>query len=305
MYFLTEEEKQKLVRGLLPKSRKNQVVEELRGWNWNQPPLEPIYQKSLALYEIAGKYCPTGRDLYLRKVEGVKTKWNQAMIRGVIFHNTLTNLLVTAKKLIYLHGVEGLTRIMADLKEPDFEALESWQKRIDDDFYLQLKEKVELIWEFEYNRLVFRLQDLLAKQPYIGVDSLASLTIPITVEQKLDGSFLGLSQYLSADAFNFSEPMILDLKFGQPRDFHKLTITGYALVMEAIYSFPVSIGAIIYPEFKQGRLAIKKEFQVIDDELRQWFIEERDEKMRMVNEEIDPGVADNCYQSCPYYQECQ
>ncbi|MCK8816758.1 type I-A CRISPR-associated protein Cas4/Csa1 [Natroniella sulfidigena] len=304
MYFLTEEEKQKLVRGLLPKFRKNQVVEELRGWNWNQPPLEPIYQKSLALYEIAGKYCPTGRDLYLRKVEGVKTKWNQAMIRGIIFHNTLTNLLVTAKKLIYLHGVEGLARIMADLKEPDFGALESWQKRIDDDFYLQLKEKVELIWEFEYNRLVFRLQDLLAKQPYIGVDSLASLTIPITVEQKLDGSFLGLSQYLSADAFNFSEPMILDLKFGQPRDFHKLTITGYALVMEAIYSFPVSIGAIIYPEFKQGRLAIKKEFQVIDDELRQWFIEERDEKMRMVNEEIDPGVADSCYQSCPYYQEC-
>jgi CRISPR-associated protein Csa1 len=304
MYFLTEEEKQKLIRGLLPKSRKMGISEDLRGWNWNRPPLEPIYDEKLALYEIAGKYCPTGRDLYLRKVDWVGTKWNQAMVEGSVLHNTLAELLITAKKLIYLHGVEGQGQIIADLKEPNFEHLEKRKDKLDNDFYSNLKEKIELMWEFEYNRLIFRMQELLAKQPYIGVDSLVNLAIPITVEQKLDGSFLGLSSHLSADAFNFSEPMILDLKFGKPKDFHKLTITGYALVMESIYSFPVSLGCIVYPEFRDGRLVLKKDFQIIDDEVRQWFIEERDEKMRMVSEEIDPGLAKNCYKSCPYYQEC-
>lgn len=43
-----------------------------------------------------------------------------------------------------------------------------------------------------------------------------------------------LSSNLSADAFTFSEPMILDLKFGRPQKFHRLSTTGYALVMEAV-----------------------------------------------------------------------
>ncbi|MEW6425294.1 MAG: CRISPR-associated protein Cas4 [Bacillota bacterium] len=39
MYFLTEEEKKHLLRGLLPRARETGVAEELRGWNWPQPPL--------------------------------------------------------------------------------------------------------------------------------------------------------------------------------------------------------------------------------------------------------------------------
>jgi CRISPR-associated protein Csa1 len=304
MYFLTEEERQKLVRGLLPEAREMEFAAELRGWNWNQPPLEAMYEKKLALFEIAGNYCSTGRDLYLRKVERVKTKWNQPMIQGKVLHDVLASLLIKAKKLIYRHGVDNFSLIREQLKEVNLEPLESWEDKIEEDFYLELKEKIETIWEFEYNKLVVRMQELLAKQPYINVDSLANLAVPVVVEQRLDGSFLGLSSYLSADAFNFCEPMILDLKFGKPRDFHKLTITGYALVMEAVYSYPVSVGCIVYPEFKNGRIVVNKEFEIIDDELRQWFIEKRDEKTRMVAEEIDPGVADNCYQTCPYYDEC-
>lgn len=304
MYFLTEEERQKLVRGLLPEAREREIAPELRGWNWNQPPLEAMYEQKLALFEIAGKYCPTARDLYLRKVEQVGTEWNQAMIRGKILHDTLANLLVKAKKLIYKHGVDNLSLIQQELQEVDLEPLKNWETKLDEEFYLELKAKVKSIWQFEFNKLVVRIQELLAKQPYINVDSLVNQAVPIVVEQRLDGSFLGLSSYLSADAFNFCEPMILDLKFGRPRDFHKLTITGYALVMEAVYSYPVSVGCVVYPEFRGDRIVVNKEFEIIDDELRQWFIEERDEKMRMVAEQIDPGVAEDCYQSCPYYDYC-
>ena len=95
-----------------------------------------------------------------------------------------------------------------------------------------------------------RIQEILVKQPHIQEDSLATLAIPVVVEQKLDGTFFGLSASLSADAFTFSEPMVLDLKFGEPKKFHRLSTTGYALVMEAIHEYPINLGCIVYAEFK-------------------------------------------------------
>jgi CRISPR-associated protein Csa1 len=98
--------------------------------------------------------------------------------------------------------------------------------------------------------------------------------------------------------------MVLDLKFGEPKKFHRLSTTGYALVMEAIHEYPINLGCIVYAEFKGDRLIVKKDIHIIDDELRQWFIEERDQKMRMIYEEIDPGLG-NCYDSCPYILQCR
>jgi CRISPR-associated protein Csa1 len=72
MYFLTDEEKKLVTKGYLPKARELGVAEELRGWNWNIPPLAPVYDLRMAVYEIAGKYCDTGRDIFLRRVEGKK-----------------------------------------------------------------------------------------------------------------------------------------------------------------------------------------------------------------------------------------
>lgn len=304
MYFLNEEERKHLLKGYLPKSRDIQISEELRGWNWNQPPLETIYDTKLALYEIAGKYCPTGRDTYLRRVEMVKAKPNDDMIQGTIFHTVLVDIIVKTKKLIYSKGIDNYSQVLKELQLPCYDVLEKHISNIDESKVDEIKNKINTIWQYEYNQIAGRIQSVLSRQPFIGEDSLVSLAVPVVVEQKLDGSFLGLSQHLSVDAFVLSEPMILDLKFGQPFDFHKLTTTGYALVMEAIFEFPVNIGCLVYAEFRNNRLIIKKDFHIIDDELRQWFIEERDDKMRMVYEEIDPGIAENCYTTCPYYNIC-
>ncbi|MBM4463865.1 MAG: DUF911 domain-containing protein [Chloroflexi bacterium] len=86
----------------------------------------------------------------------------------------------------------------------------------------ELDQKVNRLWEFEQRRILVRVQEILTRQPHIGVDSLAALALPMTVEQRLDGKFLGLSSHLSADAFVFSEPMMVDIKFGKPQKFHRL-----------------------------------------------------------------------------------
>ena len=305
MYFLTDEERKQLLKNLLPRSRQMETAEELRGWNWHQPPLAPVYDIKLALYEVANSYCNTGRDLYLRRVDRIKAKPNLAMIRGKVFHEILVRVLVRAKRLIYEKGVGNFQEIIKKLNTPlDLSFLSEYQSRLQEDEFVELQRKSAIIAAFENARVSARIQEILIKQPYIAEDSLAALSIPVVVEQKLDGTFLGLSANLSADAFTFSEPMVLDLKFGEPKKFHRLTTTGYALVMEAIYEFPVNLGCLVYAEFKGDRLVVKKDIHIIDDELRQWFIEERDNKMRMIYEEIDPGYGE-CREHCPYILQCR
>ncbi len=301
MYFLSEEEKRLVLRRLLPQARENEVHPDLRGWNWAQPPLAPVYEAQLGLYEIAGQYCSTGRDVYLRRVEGLKAPPNALMVEGSVLHRVMTELILAAKRVVYIQGV-GCLAALAELAQSDHGLLEGWDLSAGQ--RAELGRKLDILWNFEYHRIVARVQEVLARQPYIGPDSLVALALPVTVEQRLDGAFLGLSSHLSADAFVFSEPMMLDIKFGDRRDFHRLTTTGYALVMESIYEFPINIGCVVYPTFREGRLLLERDFHLVDDELRQWFIEERDERMRMVEEEIDPGVAGECYGECPYGRVC-
>lgn len=304
MYFLNEEERKHLLKRLLPKSRELEVAEELRGWNWHTAPLEPPYDCRLALYEVAGSYCPTNRDLFLRRVARVRVKPNAAMVRGSALHAALVHVLVTAKRLIYQYGVERHIDICRELQALEPPPLSAAVRELAPEEQADVAQKTALLTEFEKARIVARIQEVLVKHPYIGEDSLANLALPLVLEQKLDGSFLGLSQNLSADALIAFEPMIMDLKFGEPRDFHYLTTTGYALVMEAVYEYPVNLGCLVYVEFRDRRIIVRRDLHIIGDELRQWFIETRDEKARLVEEEIDPGVAEDCHPTCPYFRVC-
>jgi CRISPR-associated protein Csa1 len=301
MYFLSEEEKRLLLRKLLPQARGKGVAEELRGWNWDKPPLSPIYGVKLGIFEVAGKYCPTGRDLYLRRVLGVKPPPSPAMAEGSLLHKGLCDMIVEAKRVIYNHGSKCLGELKS-LHRPSLADLSS--EGSTDGKNEEVGQKVDRLWEFEHRRILARVQEILTRQPHIGVDSLAALALPVTVEQRLDGSFLGLSSHLSADAFIFSEPMMVDIKFGKPQKFHRLATTGYALVMESIYEYPINVGCVVYVTFQGDNLSIERDFHVIDDELRQWFIEERDERMRIVEEEIDPGFAQSCPRTCFCWEEC-
>lgn len=297
MYFLSDEERRYVLRRLVPQARANPVHPELRGWSWDEPPLAPIYDVQLGVYEIAAQYCESGRDVYWRRVGGIQAPPNALMIEGQVLHAAVATLLLEAKRAIYVHGTGCMEALLA-LEEADLDAL------VPPEGGAEVQEKVALLWSFEHRRVVARVQDVLARQPHIGPDGLAALALPVTVEQKLDGRFLGLSSHLSADAFVFSEPMMVDIKFGERRDFHRLTTTGYALVMESLYEYPIDLGCVVYPSFRGGRVQIERDFHLIDDELRQWFIEARDERMRLVAEEIDPGLARACYEICPYWSTC-
>ncbi|MCL6646154.1 MAG: type I-A CRISPR-associated protein Cas4/Csa1 [Dehalococcoidia bacterium] len=292
-----DEERRLVLRRLLPEARRREVASELRGWSWDQAPLAPVYSGQLAMYEVASGYCTTSRDVYLRRVVRAKAEPTPAMIAGAALHRVVAELVLAAKRAIYSSSGDIL-ETLASLAQPDA-ILAEWAQD------LTLQEQARTLWRFEHNRVVARVEDTLSRQPYVGPDSLVASALPVIVEHKLNGSFLGLSPYLSTDAFVFSEPMVVDLKFGPRQAFDRLTTTGYALVMESINECPVNIGCIVYVRFKEERVLIERDFHIIDDELRQWFIEVRDEKARLVEEEIDPGLPADCYEQCQYLRTCR
>ncbi len=301
MYFLSDEERRYVLRKLLPEARREPVHEELRGWNWHQPPLAPIYEAPLGLWEVAGQYCETGRDLFLRRVEGQHAPPNAAMIAGGALHGVVTGLILAAKQAIYSHG-PACSQALAGLQAPLPES--GGIERLPEAARQALAEQAEMLAAFERLRIVGRVEDILARQPHIGPDALAAWALPVVVEQRLDGRFLGLSSHLSADAFAFGEPMLADLKFGPPRPFHRLTTAGYALVLESLTETPIDIGCVVHASFHDSRLRIERDFHRIDDDLRQSFVEARDERMRLVEEGIDPGRPHTCAEDCPYAPLC-
>lgn len=269
----TDAERKIFLKKMLPQARSLDIDDDNRGWNWHRPPLEPRYEERLGVSDVSNGYCPTHRDLYLSRVLKYRLKPNYFMISGKTFHQILVDVVTHAKKLIYTIGASDLKRFGNELHKP---VTINWPAEVNtltDEQKAELIEKGKLLRDYEQSRICSRIEEILTQQPYIGCDSLAHLAVPLVCENKLDGRFLGLSPYLSTDAFVVSEPMIMDLKFGPPQKFHRLTTTGYALAMEALYEVPVNLGCIIYGEFKNGRLIVNKDMHFIDDELRQWFLE--------------------------------
>ena len=303
MYFPSEDERRLLVGRLLPQARREGVHEELRGWSWREPPLSPAYDVRLGAAEIAGKYCGTSRDVYARRVLGLRASPNRAMREGAALHRALADVVLRAKRLIYTHGAAECVGALAELAGPGADVVgESGLVGAEAE---DLSRKVATLRGYEYHRIVGRVQEVLARQPRVGTDSLATLALPVTLEQQLDGTLLGLSGHLSVDALTVFEPVVFDVKFGRREEFHRLSTTAYALVLESLHEQPVDVGCVVYGRFEGSRLLVERDPHLIDDELRQWFVDERDERMRMVSEELDPGVPERCYEDCPYQGQCR
>jgi CRISPR-associated protein Csa1 len=283
VFMPTAEERKRLLRGTIPRARKLGVDDTLRGWSWSAPPLLSPYEVPLGLSEVANAYCATGRDVYARRVLGALPEPNEKMLLGGALHTALHDWTVHAKKSLYLSGagdIEGAMHRVRDFPEPD------------------LPEARTLI-AYEADAIEFRLREAVSQFPRIKTDALVAHVLPVTLGQMLDGAFLGLSRRLSTDLLNLGEPCILNIIFDdRKRDFHPLTLAGYALVLEAVHEFPVDVGVTVYAGFQDGRLRIEREFTILGDELRMEFIEVRDEKQRMVADELDPGPCEGCEAWC-------
>ena len=359
MYFLTEDERRLLFRKILPEARAEGVADDLRGWNWNRPPLCPIYEGRLSVFEVASQLCASGRDVYLRRVLGPEGTGRVARATGrakngdASLYHVARAVVVEAKRIIYEQGalclpmLEMLTRLADGVwngwapglptagGKPGVSAgvggvyqigvtsevgsTTSGEVQARDNgrgvqAAVGVEAKVEsvadrrapsasLLWEFEARRVLAAVEEVLSKAPALGPDGLVSRALPVVVGCRLEGSLLGLASS-AVDMLMLGTPVPFVARFGPRRDFHRLIVTGFALMAESMWECPVDIGCVAYVRFKEGQVTVERELVFVGDELRQEFVEARDEKMRLVEEEIDPGLPMECYKRCGFYGYC-
>jgi len=293
LYFLSDLEHKYLIHRLLPTVREVGVSPELRGWSWHQPPLRPYYEDvKLPMYAVCSKYCPTNRDVYWGSVEKVKGILSLKMALGKVLHGAVSDCL------------------QAFLRRAGMD-FESWWRKIRWGEIPARPEEMlkpaETVWTYLVKMCEARYAEISARQPYASEQDLMASTVPFLIEHKISGELLGLSGLLSLDCYDYLRAIMFDLKVeSAPLDWHRLSPVGYALVFESVHEVPVDVCCIVYLNLVGDRIVVKKDLFFANDELRSWWIEERDRKLEIVAEKKDPGKPERsqCSEDCLYYRAC-
>ncbi|MEM3526443.1 MAG: type I-A CRISPR-associated protein Cas4/Csa1, partial [Candidatus Jordarchaeaceae archaeon] len=258
------------------------ISEELRGWNWQSPPVEPPSRSIFSgVSDLAARYCKTLRDVYLKKVENIKPPPNLKMFEGIVYHDVATDAVTKVKSILFEKGMIGGADIVEDLmlgvenacERLIWDALNVVGKLEEKDIEV-VKRKARSFYRYLIVQAASKVDLILSKFPHIDVDSLVNQAIPPIVERKVDGSLIGLSKELSVDVYTPAYA-VADLKTGEVRDFHPYAPTGYALAMEADEETAVNFGMIIYVRLSTQRPVptIHTKCFLIGDELRREFLE--------------------------------
>ncbi|MEM2089411.1 MAG: type I-A CRISPR-associated protein Cas4/Csa1 [Thermoproteota archaeon] len=313
MFFLNKADLDKRFKILRADLQRLGVSEELRGWGWQSPPVEPPSRSLFfGVSDLAARYCKTLRDVYLKRVENVKPPPNLKMFEGIVYHGVATDAVTRVKSTLFERGMMGGADIVEDLMPRVENACERliWDAinavgRLEDRDVEAVKRKAKFFYRYLVVQAASQVDLTLSKFPHIDVDSLVNQAIPPIVERKVDGSLVGLSKELSADVYTPAYA-VADLKTGEVRDFHPYAPTGYALALEADEETAVNFGMVIYIRLSAQKPVptIQTKCFLIGDELRREFLEIRDEAFEIVSNARDPGRPAVCPDYCPYYAVC-
>ena len=277
------------------------VSPELRGWAWDEAPIAPLMDNlKLGVSEVSSRYCESRRDIYLKKVLKMRPKTTQPMLRGKAVHSLIVRVLKFLKKEMLKEPGSGSELYMTFQTKRVSIVKEILKKlSLNDDF----EHKLSLLYNYLALQLSAEYDKLLSEAPEYVRSSVSEKISGIISERLVDGSRIGLSSWLMIDVY--IPPMtIVEIKTGALRDFHVLSLAGYALALESSEYTPVNHGCLLYVHLNNGVYMFKKLVKISDD-VRREFLEERDQVMEIIYSERDPGMPNTCPQSCPFYYYCR
>jgi len=292
MFFLSEIDHKRLVNQILPHAREVGVSEDLRGWSWHKPPLKPYYDDvRIPMYSVCSRYCPTGRDIFLNIVKKKKGTINRKIILGAAIHETVKtalNAFIDGREVNFDEWYEAVLNAKGVKKRDEV-----------------VRERSRSAWRFTRVMCESRFMEGVSRQPYASKRDVMSTALPFLVDHRISGELLGLSGLLGIDCYDYLRNVVFDLKVSdEVRDWYRLYPTGYAVVLESVYEIPVDVGCIVYVRFRENKLTVTSDLFFISDDLRSWWVEERDKKLEIVAQKKDPGFPNVCYEECMYRMEC-
>jgi len=287
------------------------ISEDLRGWNWSNdilsPPLEGIY---LGVSEIANRYCLTYRDIYLRRILEKPAPYTYKTIKGWLYHAVSSRSAQEVKSILYHTWPCNGMKLFILLQDKKKELIKSLlmgyrvQDYLSESEILDLKRESEVLFDYIILQAAARLDRILSEVTKIpDVESIITKVVSMDVERLVNGRLLGLSHELRVDMFT-DRRVVIDIKTGELRDFHKYTLAGYALAIESDLEIPIDYGIITYLLVDKDVVKIRNMVYFIGDELRREFIEMRDEAFNIIHNNMDPGKPPTCPGYRIYYNVC-
>lgn len=261
------------------------VEPSLRGWSWQFPPVRPRAFLGLSVHDVAS-YCPSRRDVWLRRVSGVKVQPSQAMRLGLEVHEVISSVI----RVVRYH-----LRTPRDLPRA-FKAVERFvSSRVAGSTSPELARLVEEVAWLTYHTLV-------SEWFWSQCSSYLAPAMLSLSEVRVDGTPIGLSNNLRVDAIPVSN-VVVDFKVGRRSDNHELSVTAYAMALEASLEVPVDYGLLVYISWNGGT-QIDVRGVYIGPDLRRAFIDSRDEVIDMILSGREPPKAVECPNTCPYLEVC-
>lgn len=252
------------------------VEDEYRGWSWDRPPVRPRAYLGLGVSDVAYRYCPTRRDVYLRRM-GVAGEPSGPLQNGnfahLVFHAAAED--VRRELVLGRSGWEAYERIAARA-ERRLRSLGVEPRT--GGWLLDLYKRLALTW---------------CSEEWSG---------PLS-EYRVDGSLLGLSRNLRVDGLA-ELGVVVELKFGKPHEHHRLALAGYALALEAEMEVPVDYGVLVYVVQAGRHARVSWEPVYVSTALRGGFLEARDELIDLLLSGREPPRPASCPESCPYRGVC-
>lgn len=283
---------------------------------------------TLSVSDIADILCPTRRDLYLKKginkPRNLKTKRRWGRIAGPVVEKFVYNLF---EDLCRRRAVKKYDDIKKRLNKISGEFKKGSEKDFEKLMKLKTKPGEEPEWLLKllnYNGRAELGSKLLHKKILdksgleIGIEDL-KVNKDDTLEIKPNPIKIGISKGVKPDFMIEKYGVVGDIKsgIGGFQDRYLLTCAGYALAYEnekgkdhdinlgIIYFFPTRHSDYVKPvSFSQVYIF------PIDDYLRQWFIDLRNEAYKIISEDSIPDFPimeerKDCSLYCKYYDFCR
>jgi CRISPR-associated protein Csa1 len=289
------------------------ISEDLRGWSWNKNSrVRPLGEFKLPVSEVTHRYCPTYRDIYLKRIAKVSAPPSLKTVRGIAYHEVFHEASFKVKQFIYSNRIISGGELINEF----FPKLEDYVERIvnlteNKTFKLNqvdrdlIKRECYILYRFLIIQAASKIDYALSKYRFINQESLVNEVLPSISEMKVDGSLVGFSKELSVDIYTPFNA-IADIKTGDVRSFHKHILAAYALAIESSERIPIDFGMIIYVKIDLERQVpyFKIDYFIIGDELRIETLEFRDKSFEILTVAKDPGKPLHCPDYCPYFSYC-
>jgi len=267
--------------------------------------------KPLSVNEIANIFCPTRREIYMRRVLAKKGKMNWGRITGHIVESCIYGFTDKFKKdatISRLKRYESLTRKSSHYIRGFSSQNKKWIKKLVE--YKTCPEEDEnlLLSTLDY-ALRHELVMLKATKVLSGKDNKKITIQHMEIQPK--SKILGISSPSCPDFIIPNASAIGDIKTGTEfKDYFRITAAGYALAYENQFGkgHDINLGLIYFFPTRQRDISFAHlHIFVIDDALRREFLDARDRALMVMCDSQNPPAfvdRDKYCIYCKYLEEC-